>query len=38
MVKILKAAVRRVKLPDAYAKFDSNTGMFMAVTGKPRGE
>ena len=38
MVKILKAAVRRVNLPDAYAKFDSNSGMFMAVTGKPRGE
>lgn len=38
MVKILKAAVRRVNLPDAYAKFDSKTNLFMAVTGKPRGE
>ena len=38
MVKILKAAVRRVDLPDTYAKFDSKTKMFMAVTGKPRGE
>lgn len=38
MAKVLKAAVRRVKLPDAYAKFDSNSGVFMAVTGKPRGE
>lgn len=38
MVRILHAAAKRVDLPGVYSKFEPTSGMFMAVTGEPRGD